>query len=646
MKNTILLLLSTVGALCLFASPSKIMLLLEMAIFLAVALSIRFKDETSGCKRGVRVSAFVLAALFTLIGIHTFANTLLRLGLPWIGAAVLSVACGLGAFYALYRLACWIDERICCLLGVSVAEPATDKWKANWFFPVCALAFFFLEARNAWHTEYVYSVLAALGIAVVVACRAPSLLAQCRKDPWQWQAFCAFTAVGICWFQREAFLAAAGGQAILGTVCAAAAFFFVYVCVCALYRSLRSRLSGIFSDVRPAEWLLYGGMVLLTLCFVTVTFLKTDAFYGTAYPYDIIYTSDSHKLIQENAYLWLICGENDLRQPLFAVFAAPFAGAAYLIGSLLPVSAAWNALLLNVPQLLLLFLANFLLTKMLKLTRWRRVGFLILMYLSYPTVLFSLMMEQYLIAYFYLIWLLYSVCEEKPEPLAFCGATGTLLTSAVTLPFLSKRKPHENFGAWFWDMLNGGIGFVIAVLAFGRLEILLDAAVNFLDLNRFSGESLTFAERLCQYTAFVPGCLLAPEAGICENVWGNISWQLVRSDTIHWAGVVILALCGFSAVWNQEKKSSVLAAVWIGFSFLVLCVMGWGTQENGLILYALYFGWAFLVLLYQLVEKIESLCHFPYLTAAACVIGTALLAAVNMPAIAEMIAFGAANYPL
>ncbi len=644
MKKNILFLLSTLGALCLFASPSKIMLLLETAIFLAAVLSVRLGGDASTCKRGFRVSAFVPAVLFTLIGIHTCFGTLQKMGLPRIVAAVFPAVCGLGAFYAFYRLACWMDERLCRLLGSSAEEPVAGKWKANWFFPVSALAFFFLESRNTWHTEYVYSVLAALGIAFIAACRAASLPAQCWRDAWQWQLLYALTAAGICWFQMEAFSAAADSPAVLGMVCAAAAFFFVYVCISALYRSLRRSLSGIFSDVCRAEWLLYGAMALLALCVVTVTFLRTDAFYGTAYPYDIIYTSDSHKLVQENAYLWLTCGENDLRQPLFAVFAAPFAGAAYLIGRLLSLPPAWSALLLNLPQVLLLFAANFLLAKMLKLTSWRRAGFLLLTYLSYPAILFSLMMEQYLIAYFYLIWFLYSVCAEKPDPLAFCGAAGTLLTSAVTLPFLSKNHPRKAFALWFRDMLNGGIGFVIAILAFGRLDILLNAAVNFLDLNRFSGESLSFAERLCQYTAFVPGCLLAPAAEICENMWGNLSWQLVRSDTIHWAGPVILAVCVFSAVWNREKKSSVLAALWIGFSFLILGVMGWGTQENGLILYALYFGWAFLVLLYQLAEKLES--RFPHLTAVFCVLGTVLLAAVNIPAIAEMIRFATAYYPL
>lgn len=645
MKHNILLLTSTAMALCLFASPSKIMLLLEMSIFLAVALTVRTGSGTACFKSSFRANTLVLALVFDGIGIHRFAGTLSSLGLGGIMVYVLTTVCGLGGAYAFFCLACWMDERFCYSLGTSIEAPVCEKLRTNWLFPISAAAYFFLEAQMVWRTEYLYSVLVAVGIAFAVACRSPSLLAW-RKDAWQWRLFYMLNAAGICWAQWESFPSGGGDSDHLKTICAMAALFFVYVWVRTLWCGLRTRLNGIFSDIRLGEWILYGVMLLLTLCFITFAFLRSDAFYGTEYPYDIIYTSDSHVLIQQNVYLGLTCPENDLRQPLFAVFAAPFLGAFCLIGKLLRLSPTGNALLLNYPQILILFLAYFLLSKILKLTGWRRAGFLMLLWLSYPTLLFSLMIEQYIIAFFFLILLLYSVCAGNPNILAFCGASGTLLTSAATLPLLSQKHPVKNFPGCFRDLLNGGLGFVIVLLGFGRLEILLNAAESFLDLNRFAGGSLSLTVKFCRYTAFVSSCLTAPEAGIRENMWENISWQLVCSDTIHWAGIGIVLLCFLSAIWNRKKKISVVAAGWIGFSFLVLCVLGWGTQENGLILYALYFGWAFPVLLYQLVEKIENHCRIPSLTIAACAVGSVLLAVVNLPAIWELLSFAIATYPL
>lgn len=640
MKRNILLLFSTVGALLLFAVPSKIMLLLEAAVFLAVVFAVWLGDE--GLQSGPRLSAFVLAALFTGIGMHFFTHTHGGTG----AALVLAVICGAAAFYAFYRLSCRIDAWICDLLHVPVSTSSAGQWKANWFFPISAGTFFFLEIVFSPEPGYVYSILAAVGIAVVVAGRVPSLPVQCSKDSWQWKAFCGLTAVGICLFQYERFLAAAPRYRELGILCAVGAFFFVFICVRALYHSLWELLGGFFSDIRPVEAVLYGAMVLFTLCAVTVTFLKTDAFYGSGCPYDIIYTSDSPILVQNNAYLWLTYEENDLRQPLFAVFAAPFAGLPYLVSRLLSASPALNALLLNYPQILLLFLANLLLAGLLKLTGGERIAFVLLSYASYPALLFSLMMEQYIIAYFYLILFLYCSCEKKPEPLAFCGAGGTLLTSVVTLPLMSQSHPMKAFKAWLRDMLNGGIGFIVAILAFARLDVLLNVADSLLSLIRFSGERLSIVDKVFQYTAFIRSCLYAPAAGIFSNMWGDISWQLTPADGICWSGVVIAALSLLSAVLNRDKKASRIAAAWVGFSFCLLVILGWGTQENGLILYALYFGWAFLVLLYQLAQKLESVCSIRCLSVAAGLAGAVLLAVINLPAIINMISFAIAAYPV
>ena len=125
-----------------------------------------------------------------------------------------------------------------------------------------------------------------------------------------------------------------------------------------------------------------------------------------------------------------------------------------------------------------------------------------------------------------------------------------------------------------------------------------------------------------------------------------ISWQMVPASKIHPAGTLILVLCAISALLNRKKKSSLLAAGWVGFSLVMLLGLGWGTAENGLILYALYFGWAYLVLLFQLAEKIGQVSKVNYLTEVLSIGGAALMAACNIPAIMEMVRFAMTYFPL
>lgn len=64
---------------------------------------------------------------------------------------------------------------------------------------------------------------------------------------------------------------------------------------------------------------------------------------------------------------------------------------------------------------------------------------------------------------------------------------------------------------------------------------------------------------------------------------------------------------------NRKEKMGLISSSWILFSFLILCVIGWGTKENGLVLYSIYFSWAYYSLYYMLLNKIKNKKIFKFL---------------------------------
>lgn len=649
-KKNASLLVSTGAALCLFASRSKLVLLAEAAIFFTVAYAAWLNGNIPQRlqEQEQNPATLLLAADFALIGALYFVNNMKNLlpTLPLTVPIAIALVCAAVSFPAFRCLACWMDRQIFDLLGTDTTRCGLRCRLWDMLFPVSYAAFFLLDNRLNMGVLYLYSLMAGAGIAVVIANRVSPLWRFCWKDSPLWVLFCSLSAIGICLFQQKGWRAIAPETGPGGTVLAIVAYFFVFVCISGFWRWFRQAIRGLFQDVTWGEWVFYGGLLLVLLGIVTAVFLRTDAFYGTNYPYDIVYTSDSHILVQNNAYLWISNDQNDLRQPLFAVFSAPFLGLSYLISTLFSAPAPVNALLMNYPQILLLFLANFLLAKILGLSGWKRAGVMLLLTFAYPTLLFSFMMEQYILAYFFLIFFLYSVLANQPDAVSFCGAGGTLLTSVITLPLMSGKNPRLDWNGWFQDVLNSLIRFVIFLLAFSRLDIILNAAGSLAELKRFAGEALSLFAKLCQYTAFVSGCLWAPAAQVAENAWGNISWQLAQAQTLNIAGIGILLLCVLSVALNRRDPLSCFAGFWVAFSALVLLVAGWGTQENGLILYSLYFGWAFPVLLYRLTERVGAMLSIPYLAGISSIIGSAILLAINAPAMAELIAFAMDAYPL
>ena len=190
------------------------------------------------------------------------------------------------------------------------------------------------------------------------------------------------------------------------------------------------------------------------------------------------------------------------------------------------------------------------------------------------------------------------------------------------------------------------MGYILAMAVFGRVDIITGVANHIINLNQFSGTVLTFTDKCRQFTAFVCACFTAPAAEITDNLWGLVSWQQRAANGFHIAGLAVLALCFVSTVLNRKKKSTMTAAGWVCFSFVILVILGWGTAENGLILYSLYFGWAYLILIWQLLEVLALRIRIPLAEKAGILLMILILLLNNIPAMQNLSEFIITHYPL
>ena len=85
--------------------------------------------------------------------------------------------------------------------------------------------------------------------------------------------------------------------------------------------------------------------------------------------------------------------------------------------------------------------------------------------------------------------------------------------------------------------------------------------------------------------------------------------------------------------------------MWLLYSFIILCVFGWGTAENGLILYSLYFSWAAFILIFSLALKAEDLSGVRLVVPAFVVSAASLMLYANLPAMYELVGFAVKYYP-
>lgn len=538
----------------------------------------------------------------------------------------------------------------------------------NWFFPLSALPYFFSEIQGAEYNTGALTLALAFVVLLAVALYTPELWQTTRTLPWFIQCWALLTAAGVCWhayshgatfFTADGPLAALTGMLAdvedfpraLAVCCGILGFPFVYTSISYVWQTLARLVKklGILQFSR-LEWLLYAVLALALVAYAGWAFYSSTGFYSaTNDGYDIVYTADTDTLFNNWAYLSLTYVENDLRQPLFAVFSAPFTGLPYLLSQLLQLPVPTTAVLLNSVQVLMLYAANLMLASLAVHSAAKRVCFVLALSATYTVLLNAIMLEQYVTAYFWLMLTVAAiVTRHTEEPLGAFGAMGALLTNAAVLPWMSAHCPWRHPLKWLGNMLALGLGFIALIIGMARFDVLYSIVPKLASLLKFTGTSIPPGDRLREYLAFVHDCFVQPAAHVAQGVApdGILSWRLDTVASWNICGIVLLSLMALSMILNRHDRLTQFAGYWVAISFVLLAVIGWGTWENGLILYSLYFGWVYFLLLYRLLERLAEKLHAHWLTPIGTLAAAAGMLYLNVPAILELIAYCVKYFPL
>ena len=413
-------------------------------------------------------------------------------------------------------------------------------------------------------------------------------------------------------------------------------------------------LAAVIRESDAMERMYFCCMGIIAAVAVFFIFGITEEFYlpknidGKLVRFDVVYITDSGELVSSDVYANVVARENnDIRQSLFAVFAMPFAAFAKFISLFLFFVPHSYVIVINIIQVLLLLLCIVLIGRMLQLKSTEKIFFFSISTVSFPVLLFSLAMEQYIFSLFWLILLLYSSLFQKTNNLdwLFVGAAGSLITNAFFFP-LALDSP--TLIGKVKGVLNLVGKFLCLSLLFGRLPLLLDTLNGLFRLMRFTGIKIPISERFFQFTEFVCSCFTIPsscselfECQLTSTVFMAYHQQPVTSINYLGCAILLVALLGFAL--NHKEVFARVCFSWVAFSFLILCVIGWGTAENGLVLYTLYFSWAYLALIFLAIEKAfqkwKPIRYTIYSTA------IVILAIINFAGIYDIIQFGITYYP-
>lgn len=402
----------------------------------------------------------------------------------------------------------------------------------------------------------------------------------------------------------------------------------------------------IYSSITSFEKIIFSILTCVGLIFIVLIYNKTNVFDKAVYKgsmqyYDVVYTTDTAALVDEEAHINITHPENDLRQPLFAMCNMPFTLVTDVIAREFKDVKDISSILLNLSQLIMLNIAVILMSKLMKLKNKNQMLFIGIYILSYPYLLFALNIEQYIATFFWLIVYIYLYIEhDENNDLALVATTGSLLTSAVIGITYFRKKLKTNI----LKLIRCVAGFILAVIIFGNIGSVSDVLKTAEKYTEWTGKTVQMSDKINQYSNFVTNCFVAPKAEIRFKESSNIPTYAIDDDIkFNYVGLAIFILVIISYIINRKDKLAKISFGWCMYSIIILLIVGWGTKENGLILYALYFSWAFVIMIYKLIEKVfakkTALFTGAQLSILVCI------AYINIKAILDLVQFGIVHYP-
>jgi len=390
-------------------------------------------------------------------------------------------------------------------------------------------------------------------------------------------------------------------------------------------------------------------VIVGTLVFSTVIifiYSVTVIAYTTEVPFDLIFTMDSGRHVETDVFFNLRAPENDIRQPLFALLTMPFAIVAKILAIPFFFLPSAYILIMQIIQVVALLIMAVLMVQMTGINRGSsKIMFLILYTMTYPVLLFSFTVEQYIPSVFIAVLTIY-ICSHRKKPNIWLAAlsTGILLTNVIIVPFVTYEK---KLMAWLHSIAKTVAAFIVLCVFSGKLPVLFGAFDSIRSLLRFADIGIGYNtdvgyNKLYQFTNFVENCFIAPQI-IVFNRYDFSTFQLATPIGISLLGVVLLCISLVSVIINRKIMFAKACGLWILFSIAILYAIGLGSPENGMILYSLYFSWAFFGLVFLFFEKL--LKKQKVIRYAVYSVLFIVMSIININGIIELVQFGIEHYP-
>ncbi len=387
----------------------------------------------------------------------------------------------------------------------------TKKWSLNnavknWYIIVSVAGFAVMQIRL--NPSYVISLIGMLIAAVYIIGRTGTISDYVKGQNKYIRIYSFVNSVGIVYanynimfIYLESFFVSGNGKAdrILSALRIGEDDFWMWIriflvmadilsfgVVYALTGYICSKILNVLKDIeiyrfmnglQKSEKMIYFILLFIQMI-MTITFFRVSVA-GYSGPCNIIYGTDS--AIYGNIMNFLHVDILNIRQPLLELTASPFVGFTFLF-TVIPAENAWIAsVLAQLVQVMLLFLSNIMLIKLMDIKYAKnRIAAMLLLVVSYSGLEGILIVEKYIFAYFWIIiYISWFFCgKENNKRFVSDMLIGSMVTSAFLLPFAEFERCGFSFRDTAKNMVFRALSFMGTLMLTFHLGLVYSVKIS------------------------------------------------------------------------------------------------------------------------------------------------------------------------
>ena len=351
---------------------------------------------------------------------------------------------------------------------------------------------------------------------------------------------------------------------------------------------IRKWIIDFYKNMDKIDKIVYFSVSVLSFIILFFIYTKNNSFYTQ---YDKIYSIDSGWVFKN---IFMKSHYYDVRHPILGIITFPL----YSVINF-TFSSSLKPVLLQFFNVQLLLMIAF---ELKQLTNNRSTLFLYL--LSFPTLLFSIFFEKYVLCVALIVTYIYNNFKRKDDDKLTLSLAGSCMPTSSYIGIMELFK-----GKTIKDKVLNVVKVLVMVfclfVCFGRMQTFKYGLEEIKEFSGFRDENLSIVEKINATTSMIEHSFIGLPS---KEIDGKYLWISV-TDKISILSIIIVLIMIVGLFSIKKKNINTYLSFIFGFlfSFVLFVGLNWAVYEAPL--FSVYFSWAIIPLFVLGLDHILKLVH-------------------------------------